>query len=182
MEQDLPAGKAVKPRHLQKLRVYTPHAMAQVDHHRWNGGCRHNEYKGQPLNPNHTRASLTQHTGGTDWSTWMNIPTSSSLGHSPNSSPSTVPTATPDSQAKRQTQQSSADGGPEIRLPEQSCQRTRHLWDRREHQREKQSEASCQIPSSRPTPRARRSQRAALPHSITRRRGVFRRSSRGQSR
>lgn len=43
MEQDLPAGKAVEPRHLQKLRVYTPHAMAQVDHHRWNGGCRHNE-------------------------------------------------------------------------------------------------------------------------------------------
>ena len=92
MEQDLPAGKAVEPRHLQKLRVYTPHAwlrlittVGMVDVATMNT-------QGQPLNPNHTRASTTQHTGGTDWSTWMNgIPTSSSLGTARTAVPAPCP-------------------------------------------------------------------------------------------
>ena len=184
MEQDLPAGKAVEPRHLQKLRVYTPHAMAQVDHHRWNGGCRHNEYTGPAIEPKpyqgqHDPAYRRYRLEHMD----ERHPHIFQFGAQPEQQSQHRAHRNPDSQAKRQTQQSSADGGPEIRLPEQSCQRTRHLWDRREHQRGETERG--QLPD---TQQQAHAQGAAepegrlTPHSITRRWGVFRRSSRGQSR
>ena len=166
MKQDFPAGKAVEPRHLQKFRVYAPHAVAQVDHHRRNGGCGHDEYTGPAVKPNHTRASTTQHTGGTDWSTWMNGAPTSPVWAQAEQQTQNGTHRNPDPKAERQAQQVVPTVGQKSgsRISHASVPATCGTGG--STRGEKQSEASCQTPSSRPTPRARRSQRAALPRIV----------------
>ena len=184
MKQDFPAGKAVEPRHLQKFRVYAPHAVAQVDHHRRNGGCGHDEYTGPAVKPKpyqsqHNPAYRRHRLEHMD--EWR--PHILQFGAQAEQQTQNGTHRNPDPKAERQAQQGGTDGGPEVRLPDQPRQRARDLWNGREHQRGETERG--QLPD---TQQQAHAQGAAepegrlTPHSITRRRGVFRRSSRGQSR
>lgn len=154
MKQDFPAGKAVEPRHLQKFRVYAPHAVAQVDHHRRNGGCGHDEYTGPAVKP---KPYQSQHNPAYRRHRLEHMderrPTSSSLGHRPNSRPRMEPTAIPIPRpsARRSRVVPTVGQKSGSRISHASVPATCGTGG--STRGEKQSEASCQTPSSRPTPR-----------------------------
>ena len=114
MKQDFPAGKAVEPRHLQKFRVYAPHAVAQVDHHRRNGGCGHDEYTGPAVKP---KPYQSQHNPAYRRHRLEHMderrPHILQFGAQAEQQTQNGTHRNPDPKAERQAQQGGTDGGPD---------------------------------------------------------------------
>ena len=184
MAQGLPPGKAVQARHLQQLPVHAPHPVAQVDDHRGNRGCCHDEDAGPSVEAEPDQSQHHPADRG-DRLEHMNQrrPHILQLGVQTEQQPQHRPGGDPDPQAGHQPQERSPHRRPEIRLPDQLRQGRRHLRNGRHHQG--REEKGGQLPESQQqaNPQGAAEPESRLsPHSTVRRPAAPRRSWRGQSR